>query len=359
MQHETLLEITHAILTELHQKNKASTTSLSYTPHVISGGTTHKEGSLFQVIVVGGTFYKCALFEVKNGQPHLKETHDGVLEVLETDMVLLNFIEKQIHPSIEYLAINFAFPMSPIVNDAGLPDGILQRESKEHKLKGLEGLPVGQRIAEHLNAKRGQQIKVATANDTICLLLSGLQNQQEKQSLAAGIVGTGVNFAYFENDHTAVNTEGGNFSAFPQPKELLLVDHATSSPGAALFEKAVSGAYLYKLFNERVASIDPQAHPISDTRELDDIARCHDLQRAPIAQEILTRSAQLCACMMAALALYKQRDLTFVMEGSVFWRAWNYQDIVNETVQELSPTYAVRPVRISESNLLGAAALLM
>ncbi len=104
--------------------------------------------------------------------------------------------------------------------------------------------------------------------------------------------------------------------------------------------------------------VEHHSHGITDTRQLDDIARSTDLTCAPIAQEILTRSAQLCACVMAAITLHKRRNMTFVMEGSVFWRAWNYQDTVNATVEDLCPDYTIRVMRISESNMLGAAALL-
>ena len=359
MQLDALQSITRQLQTELAQRNPSGTNALSHTPHSIPDKASVQEGELFQVIVIGGTFYKCALYEMRNHQPHLKEAHDGILDTLTTAQVLLTFIEQQVHPSITHLAVNLAFPMEPVTDKAtGLLDGILERGSKEHVLEGLVGKPVGTSIEEHLMSARGQKVEVAVTNDTICLLLSGLGTVTENEALAAGIVGTGLNFSYFENPHTAINTEAANFSSFPIPTELKEIDAASTNPGVAYFEKTTAGAYLYQLYNARIKEVEHHSHTITDTRALDDIARSTDLTCAPIAQEILTRSAQLCACAMAAITLHKKRNMTFVMEGSVFWRAWNYQDTVNATVEDLCPDYTIRVVRISESNMLGAAALL-
>lgn len=358
---ETLEQITQDMLLELQSKHPPTSSSLSYTPHHIVKAKPMVDGQLFQVIVVGGTYYKCALFEYRNGQAHIKDAEDGKLQTLATDGAFLTFIESLLHPSIDRLVVNFAFPLKPITDDSThILDGILLAESKEHKLVGLIGKAIGKQIKEHVFASRGQEIQVSVANDTICLLLSGLTDTTTPQSIAAGIVGTGVNFAYFETDECAVNTEAGNFSAFAQPHEMKLVDRMSSNPGAALYEKTVAGAYLYKLYNERIKELDNmhESDLIKDTQELDDLARSADQLKAPIAQEILTRSAQLTACMMAALMLHKKRSLTFVMEGSVFWKAWNYEDMVNATVHKLAPDYTMHAIRVSESNVLGAAQLL-
>lgn len=359
MQLDALQSITRQLQTELEHKYPPSTSTLSHIPHSIPKQAHVQEGELFQVIVVGGTFYKCALYEMRNHNPHLKEAHDGILETLSTGEVLLDFIEQQVHPSVTHLAVNLAFPLRPIVNErTGLIDGILERGTKEHELTGLIEKPVGSSIQEHLAKARGQEVEVAVTNDTICLLLSGLGTVSDTEALAAGIVGTGLNFSYFEDSQTAINTETNSFSSFPIPTELKDVDASSTNPGAAYLEKATAGAYLYQLYNARMKDVEHHSHGITDTRQLDDIARSIDLTCAPIAQEILTRSAQLCACVMAAITLHKRRNMTFVMEGSVFWRAWNYQDTVNATVEDLCPDYTIRVMRISESNMLGAAALL-
>lgn len=361
MPFDTLEQITQDMVAELLAKNPPSSTTLSFIPHHISPSRMLEEGELFQVIVIGGTYYKCALFEYLNGQAHIKDAEDGTLETLHTEQTLLLFIESLLHPSIRKLVVNFAFPLKPIVDpETQLLDGILVSESKEHKLEGLVGQAVGKRIQEHVLASRAQEMSVAVTNDTICLLLSGLDDVSSHQSLAAAIVGTGVNFAYFDDEETAVNTEAGNFTSFAHPHEMKLVDRNSSNPHAALYEKTVAGAYLYKLYNERIKELDEmdESDLISDTQQLDDIARSCDQIKAPIAQEVLTRSAQLVACMMAALMIHKKRSLTFVVEGSVFWRAWNYEDMVNATVHKLAPDHTMHAIRVSESNVMGAAKLL-
>lgn len=84
--------------------------------------------------------------------------------------------------------------------------------------EGLIGEVVGLAIEKKVLEVRQQQIHVGMANDTICLLLSGLTHTWWDH-VAAGIVGTGLNFALFLDQHTLVNLESANFSKFEQLPE--------------------------------------------------------------------------------------------------------------------------------------------
>ena len=103
-------------------------------------------------------------------------------------------------------------------------------------------------IEQYVEHKYHKKIIASTANDTICLLLSGLIDHPWSK-IAGGIVGTGLNFAIFLDEHTSVNIEAANFDKFICSDECKEIDSESAKPGAALFEKETAGAYLYRHFN--------------------------------------------------------------------------------------------------------------
>lgn len=275
----------------------------------------------------------------------MKEQTGGPIPVFDTKETFLSFVEPLIDPDISVVAINFAYHIFPRF-DRGWLDGVLVSGAKEHRFEGLVGERVGYAIEQHLKNRR--QVKVVLANDTICLLLSGLATCQ-KNELAAGVVGSGVNFAIFLGDTAAVNLESANFNTFMQSEEARTIDQISVNPGRALFEKETSGVYLYQLYNART-----NGH-VRSTEELHALARKGDV----VAQEFFTRSAQLVSCQVAGITQFYGHDTTFVMEGSVFWKGWNYQEQVAKTVKQLVPEYQISFVKIPDSDIFGASHLVI
>lgn len=355
---EQLRAIQANFLSSLAATNKSSDNDLSHISHTISQEPLVKDGERFQAIVIGGTYYKSALYEKQGNAICLYESDEGSQPVFTDEETLLSFITKLINPSVTQLALNLAFPLTPQRRNNQL-DGTLIRGTKEHEMKGLVGKVVGKTLEAYVKAKLGRDIPVSVANDTICLILSGQTYLHDRLGLAGGIIGTGTNFAYFETSSIAVNLEAANFSHFPMFPELKTVDASSINPNTALFEKATSGAYLYKLYNEHVQRLGESIPLLSGSEKIDALAdsssRDHSSQTARI---ILTNSAMLCACAMSAIATHMKRDMVFVMEGSVFWKAWRYQDTVNRFTRLLAPQYNVSSIRISESNIMGAAKLI-
>ncbi len=97
---------------------------------------------------------------------------------------------------------------------------------------------------------------------------------------------------------------------------------------------------------------------IYSTKELDIIASSQS-QEGSIAREILHKSASLAACLLAGLSLYKNSDLTCVMEGSLFWKGHEYQQVFEKTLKVILPDRTVTLVKIPNSPLLGAARLIL
>ena len=78
-----------------------------------------------------------------------------------------------------------------------------------------------------------------------------------------------------------------------------------------------------------------------------------------MAQQLLERSASLVACQIAGIYQFKnQPKLTFVMEGSLFWKAWQYKAMVSDYLAKLDiPTDSLHFTHVKNSSLIGSAQL--
>ena len=213
---------------------------------------------------------------------------------------------------------------------------------------------MGVLISQMLKKDRGQDVTVTVANDTVCLLLSG-QTQFKPDDLFGGIVGTGVNFAIFQDENTVMNLESGNFDKFPVSNDARTIDSKSVIPGKDIFEKDTSGAYLYRHFNLKMQSLDPSFQKLENTMELEKISHTHTMA-GEIARNLFDHSAQLVACQIAGILEYKQCNMIGVMEGSLFWKAEHYRILVDTYVHMLS-SYSAKFVKIDEDSIIGGAML--
>ncbi len=356
MKFTDLQKITNNFAKELADAKSGKKTSLPFIRHQLSLSPKVKKNEVFQVLRIGGSIYQNALVRRINGRIAIVKSTQRPLPVFTTKDVFLNFILKKLDKNCTHLALNFAYPMDPISRD-GYLDGRLQTGTKEHKFDGLVGELVGETIEKAAADKLKRTIHVALANDTICLLLSGLTQFPAKQ-LAAGIIGTGMNFAIFLDEKTIVNLEAAGFTKFPQSPEGKLVDKGSIRPGTALFEKEVSGGYLYQHFNIRLHKEGLDFPEIHSTKEMDNIAFKNIPLVSLLAREVSEHSSSLIACQIAGITQFYNRDCTFVIEGSLFWKGYRYKENIGVLVRQLVPQFQVSFVYIEESGVLGAAKLI-
>ena len=383
-------------------------TALPFIKHTLAPNPIVKPGEEFQTLTIGGSICQSDRMRIDPTSPSLelgirgagRKIHSLDRKVQEqpafnTEEEFLSYFESLLDPNVRVVALNFAYPLNPVSRN-GLLDGVLVSGSKENTFTGLVGKPVGETIEQYIKQKLDREIRVSVANDTICLLLSGLTKYKWNE-IAAGIAGTGLNFAIFLDEHTAINLESANFNKFEQTPEGRQIDKESVSPGDAVFEKEISGAYLYKHFN-LIAERNGLKTRISSSKELDKLAEyaehfTHDnrhselgsesmelnrfrvppslkLQRASkpgmtnegklaqIAHTLLQRSADLVACQIAGIMEFQKRDLIFVMQGSLFWKGYKYKETVDKTVKRLTK-YRAQFVKIENADLLGAAKLIV
>lgn len=356
MQKQSLATIAENFCHELERAKNSHKTSLPFIRHHLSLKPKIQTDEVFQVLRIGGSIYQNALVKRVNGKIAIVKSTQKPLPIFTSESVFLSFIEKALEKDVGHLALNFAYPVTPMSRD-GYLDGRLIMGTKEHNFEGMVGKLVGQTIERHIQDKLHRVIHVALANDTVCLVLSGL-TQFPSKGLVGGVVGTGLNFALFLDEKTIVNLEAANFDKFPQSAEGKLIDKASVRPKSALIEKEVAGGYLYQHFNIRLHKEGLDFPEIKSTKEMDAVAFKNIPMVSLLAREVSDHSSSLVSCQIAGIAQFLKRDIVCVIEGSLFWKGWRYKENVGVTVKQLAPQYQVSFVFIEQSGILGAAKLI-
>lgn len=348
MQIQKLQEISHNFTQELFYAEKYEQSSLLYLRHMLPDTQLVADGEVFQVMVIGGTIFRSALCKKENGVPHVLSKKKSQPPQFRTKEDFLSYVIEHIDQNVSLLALNFAYPLKPTFDNHHL-DGTLLSGTKENEFIGSIGEKIGEQISHKVSEDSKRKITVTVANDAICLLLSGL-SQFAKEEIFGGIVGTGVNFAYFNNSLEAINLESANFDQFPLSLEAQTIYGMSVQRGQALFEKEVAGAYLYQHYN-----LHHTDQLISDTGALAELSQGAGVQ-AQVAQKLFDHSASLVACQIAGILEFKKRDMVGVMEGSLFWKADNYKILV-ETYVSMLTKYSVQFTKLDDDSIIGGAML--
>lgn len=353
MNPKTLQTVRNNFFKELEAAASGKKTSLAFITHRLPSVKIVKEGEIFQVLVTGGSVCKEAKVTYVNKKIKMIKKQEIPIKPFFTKEDFLEFVLENLDNETRTLAINFTFPIKPIFENGKL-DGILIRGTKEHLFKDLVGKKVGFEVENYIFKKTKRKIKVSVANDTICLLLSAL-NHYTYDQIAAGVVGTGINFAIFLDKSTLVNLESGNFDNFKVSKEAKEIDRGSTSPTMQIFEKEVSGAYLFKQFNILLREKGINYKPISSTAELSSMANKSIPKVSQIAIDLFEKSAALVTCQIAAITQFANKDLIFVMEGSLFWHSLRPK--IERYLKQLLPGHKTRFAKIENSEIIGAAKL--
>jgi len=345
--------ITKNFTKELIDASSGKKTSLFFIVHQLASTPLVSDKEKFQVLKIGGSILQNALVYQDGAKLVVKSMEEEHLPIFSTGKAFLAFIKAHLRKQVKVLAINFAYPLKPVFENDRL-DGVLVTGSKEHAFSGLVGKQVGSTTEKFIKKKFNKQIVVTLANDTICLALSGLL-KYPALSLAGGIVGTGMNFAFFLDEKRLVNLESGNFNKFTLSETVKTIDAKSLSPKAYLFEKEVTGAYLFQHYN----LLTKGEHPaLVSTHGLDKVARVEVAGDKQLARDLMKRSAELISCQIAGILNFTKREMKFVMEGSLFWHGYNYRKTVAETVKKLSK-YPVKFIEIQDCGIIGAAKLVI
>ncbi len=340
---------------ELQDSIQGRKTSFPFIVNPLPHKSLVLNGETFQTIVVGGSKGKVAHVKKEGGKIVTISHEEKDQPKFDSVNGFLDYLDNKLHINTKILAVDFAFALSPIL-DGGVLDGILLHGSKEHLFKGLVGKQIGKTISEYFLKRRGQEVIVSCANDTVCLLLSGL-TKYKKENLACGVLGTGMNAAFFLNDNECVNLESANFNKFDQSEEGKVIDKNSMIPGAALLEKETTGAYLYQHFNLIIEKENIDFKPLRSTLELKNLSHQSIPRVSKIANDLLDRSASYISAQITGITEFKKRDMVFVMDGSFFWEE-SYKKRVDELLPQLT-NFNIEIVEIKNNTVLGPAYLVI
>src|SRR5471030_1113997 len=148
-----ILKNTHRnFLMELEKSYKGAKTSLTFIIHTLSSAPIVHDSGFFQVMVVGGSVFKQALVRKDKDKLHILDKDEEPLPRFHTKEDLLELIEKHLRKDVSILAINFAYPLSPVFEN-GVLDGVLLAAMKEHSFSGLVGKRVAKEVEDYFLEK--------------------------------------------------------------------------------------------------------------------------------------------------------------------------------------------------------------
>ena len=342
------------------------------------------------VLDLGGSNVRAALISIHDGKADFNKKPIEVTmpwkrnKPLEKEKYLSiqsGLLESLGHPGRCPLGYCFSYPAK------STPDGdaILKEWSKEIIVPGVVGQKVGRMLLDHvIHCSKGVKCsKVTVINDTIASLLAGL-TMYDVDAYIGLIVGTGTNMATFIDSRyipklsseldwqglLPVNLESGGFHPPHLTSWDKIVDDESENIGNQRFEKAVSGAYLGRVFKAVFPESDfpPESGAEGIVRLLNESEKKDD-ERTLVAPQIYHRSAKLVACSLAGLikllnGIRPIKTITIVAEGSLFWGKLygdqHYFNLTNSTLKSLLADLGlshvdVKIVKIENANLVGSA----
>jgi hexokinase len=380
-----LQEIANSLQTKIEEGLKKDGMEISDIPTHINPKDDIEDGKVL-ALDWGGTNFRAAIVEFKNGKPSIiegpkkrlldKETtasfkRDDLLREMAATISEL----KTLNSKVSRIGYCFSYPAASRLNG----DAILLRWTKGLNISDMIDKPVGESLVEYLNTYKGIDAKftdIKVINDTVACLFAGL-SETGFDTYMGLIVGTGTNMASLmrldkieklnNKDATLipVNLESGNF----QPPHLTvidgLVDAMSNNKGQQRFEKAISGGYLGEIFkvvfsHEKI-KYNFDGEDLSKT--LADNPYKFSSEQVQAARWICDRSAKLVAASLAGLVqvLVKQdpttKKICLAADGSVFWKNTGYKIMVEEELNTLLPngvSVSILP-EMDDPNLIGSA----
>jgi hexokinase len=357
------------ILNPIHRMNPNPTFGVA-----VSIGGTNGYASAFRVSNTGAIkFLNRKMFSLPTNT-----SKDNLFSLMTENIFAVAKKMKKPYP----IGIGFAYPLKPLLH-SGFIDGEMLYETKGRVIKGLVGKKVGQEYHKYLKNNHKFDTKVVVANDSICLLLGGCSAD------VAGVVGTGLNFAYWEKrigmapmklselagfgqSEVAINIESANFDKIKETFLRKIVDKNSYDRSNSLSEKETAGAYLYQIFNAGISKLLPGDFiELTSTDQLNDILTNAYKYPDPVgerekktvkdfAERVFRRSAQIVAIQLCGILLKigKTKGMVpIVMEGGIFWKAHNYSTLVTYYIHLILPEVIPSFARLFGSSRRGIAIL--
>ncbi len=336
---------------------RGESSSLAMTPSLLDSVEISKlpNDKTVLVIEIGGTHLYGGHFTIQDGKPHVdrglkiemkrkqfKDVED-FMEMLTTELepVLSG-------TSADALGLVFSFSGKSVKTERGVD--VLSRHneklSKGITIPGIGSKPVGELLLQKLSKKYHykKDLPVVTTNDTVAVALSA-------GTSIGVIVATGFNLAV-KTSQGIVNTESGGFNKVPKHELAEQVDRESTTPGRALAEKQIAGAYLGKQFAIATGSTDQSSERISEV-----LVNVNESDSYKIAQILRERSSQIVGILIGTAILtfseeFPEDVVSIPVEGSLFWGMVGYAGMTKAFAEKTSGK-KINFLKIPESGRVG------
>ncbi|KQK09669.1 hexokinase-6 [Brachypodium distachyon] len=233
---------------------------------------TGDEHGLFYALDLGGTNFRVIRVQLGGKEKRVVQQYEEVAIpphlMVGTSIELFDFIAAELERFVategddfylpegrqRELGFTFSFP----VNQTSISSGTLIKWTKGFSINGTVGDDVVAELSRAME-RQGLDMKVtALVNDTVGTLAGGIYD--DKDVVAAVILGTGTNAAYVEHANAipkwngllprsgnmVINMEWGNFKSdkLPHSEYDRALDFESLNPGEQIYEKMISGMYL-------------------------------------------------------------------------------------------------------------------
>jgi hexokinase len=358
------LSISQNFARELSLASQGKTTSVPFIKNILPEYPLVQSNQIFQTFVIGGTYGVMVVVKLNEDKKFaiLKQKTFTPLPKFATKDDFLAFIEANLDPQTAAIGINFAYNLIPVVGEMGELDGIMnQGDTKGHAFQGLQQEQVGKTITAYLKETTNRDIVTTVANDSVCLITSGLEKDTDRENLIATIAGTGYNIAIFLDNNTVVNLQASDFTGFTQTSTGKVVDSESKNTGEQLYNKEVAAGDLFKHYNVLIPLLHLKTPPLQLSEELSWLAQKGIGIESQVARELLERSASLIAAQLAGIYIFKGRPLglTCITQGSLFLKGSDYISNIQSQLETLGVSRnAFEFKKIKNSDVLGVIKLI-
>ena len=384
-----LMDIAFQFADRVHEGLKAENREIKCLPTYIPVKNGYRNGTSY-VLDLGGSKVRAGIVTVTNQQYSFEDSSGekvmpwkrGIPFDKKSYLEILAKLLESI-AQVEPLPLGFCFSY-PSRSDFGRDTTLLQW-TKGVIVPDTEGKKMGKMLLDYMSKqkKRFNCNRIAVINDTVASLFASLTGSKSDCQIGL-VVGTGNNMASFFNStileklspsynleyDVPVNLESGNFTPPFLTEWDKAIDTQSTNPGCQRMEKAVSGAYLGRIFK----AVFPESHfsITSEAKELVNLLNNREdypEEWIRVAQMIYFRSASLVAATLAGLISIQcktQSAKTFkiIAEGGLFWSQlqgeYLYSERIKTTLFQLLKAMdlsfvKVELVRIENANLVGSA----
>lgn len=312
-------------------------------------------GKNILVLEIGGTHLYGGHFTIHNGIPTVD--HGLKIEMMRKKFKdvddFFEMVTSELDPiladaSPDGLGIVFSFYGQVVKTKRGVDvlSNHNEKLAKEIVIPGIGSRPVGEMLLKALSKKYHypEDIPIVTTNDTVAVALSAGTNM-------GVVVATGFNLAV-RTPQGIVNTESGGFDKLPTHELARKVDRESMTPGRALAEKQIAGAYLGKQFAIATGIDDTTSEKVSKTLEHVD-----ESDEYKLAQILRERSSQTVGIMIGTAIntfpdSFREETISIPVEGSLFWGMVGYAGMTKAFAERISGKH-IEFLKIPESGRVG------